>query len=218
MTVKARLPRGVSTCTVAPTWAVHQRFADRRLGREAAFGQACLGRADQRPDLGLALLLVAHLGGATEGEGVRRGGVGLDDDRVFEPFAQALDPRLHMRLVLFGDVVLGVLLEVAFVAGGFDPRRHRMPFRAFELLQLGLQLFDSRRGDRLIALLCWAHGPQPLKNALAARFPMTFVAQRATKVMGSGGLPARLNAGGGGGRLGPGATRIRVAFRVSRGD
>src|SRR6476661_3173050 len=49
---------------------VHQRFADRRLGREAALGEVGLGRADQGPDVGLATGLVADFGGQPEGEGV----------------------------------------------------------------------------------------------------------------------------------------------------
>ena len=60
-----------------------------------------------------------------------------------QPLAQALDPGLEVRLVLLGDVVLGVLLEVALLAGGLDPRRHRLPPRPFELLDLLAQGLDA---------------------------------------------------------------------------
>ena len=49
-------------------------------------------------------------------------GVDLDHDRVVQPLLQPLDPRLEVGLVLLGDVVLGVLLEVAQLARGLDPR------------------------------------------------------------------------------------------------
>ena len=70
----------------------------------------------------------------------------LDHDRVPQPFLQPLDPRLQVRLVLFGDVILGVLLEVALLAGDLDPRRHRFAGRAFQLGEFGFQLFDVRPG------------------------------------------------------------------------
>ena len=145
------MPRGVSTLTVAPTLvSISARpigdSAERRPS--ARFG---LGRADQGPDVGLAFAFVEHFGAAAEGEGVGLGGVDLDHDRVVQPLLQALDPRLHVRLVLFGDVILGVLLEVALLARDLDPRRHLLPRRPFELRQLGFQLLDSGRGDRLPA-------------------------------------------------------------------
>src|SRR6188472_4029923 len=136
---------------------VHQRPADRRLGREPAFGQVGLGRADQGPDDGLAFGLVEHLGGAAEAEEVAVELGDLDHDRVPQPFLEALDPRLHVGLVLFGDVILGVLLQVALLARDLDPRRHLFPGRAFQLGEFGFQLFDSGLGDRLAGLLLGAH-------------------------------------------------------------
>ena len=77
--------------------------------------------------------------------------VGLDDDCAVQPFPQPLDPRLQMGLVLFGDVVLGVLLEVAFLAGDLDPRRHRQPARPFQLPISLAQGLETLLGDRLAA-------------------------------------------------------------------
>ncbi len=71
--------------------------------------------------------------------------VDLDHDRVAQPFLQPLDPRLHVRLVLFGDVILGVLLEVALLAGDLDPRRHLLAVRALRARPARLSAPRSRR-------------------------------------------------------------------------
>src|SRR4051794_2870966 len=132
---------------------VHQGAADRRLGGEPAGGEVGLGRADQGPGVDAAGRLVEDLGGEAEGEAVGGRPVGLDDDGVVEPLAQAFDPRLEVGLVLFGDVVLGVLLEVAFLARDLDPRRHRLAAGPFEIGQLDAQVLEALRRDRLTGLL-----------------------------------------------------------------
>ena len=71
---------------------------------------------------------------------VRRG---LDHDRVAQPLPQALDPRLEVRLVVLGDVVLGVLLEVAELARREEAFAHRAPPVGLELLELGLQRLQA---------------------------------------------------------------------------
>ena len=54
-----------------------------------------------------------------------------------------------------GDVsvatpMLGIkILLVALLTRNLDPRRHLEPRRAFQLLELGFQGLDPRRGDRL---------------------------------------------------------------------
>jgi len=75
--------------------------------------------------------------------------VHLDDDGVTQAHPQALDPGLEMGLVLLGDVVVGVLLQIAELAGGLDPFRHRRAGRALELLDLDAQLGKARGRDRL---------------------------------------------------------------------
>src|SRR6476660_3561560 len=69
-----------------------------------------------------------------------------------------------MRLVLFGDVVLGVLLEVALLAGDLDPRRHLQPRRPFQLGQFRFQLFDAGLRDRLAGPLLRAHAEERARN------------------------------------------------------
>ena len=85
--------------------------------------------------------------------------VDLDHDRGAQPLAQSLDLGLEMGLVLLGDVVLGVLLEVAFLARDLDPRRHLRPRRPFELLDFLAQGLDALLGDRLPAWFGVAHCP-----------------------------------------------------------
>ena len=75
------------------------------------------------------------------------GHVGLDDDGVAQPLAQELDLRLQVRLVLLGDVVLGVLLEVAEVPRRQQALAHRAPALGLELLDLGLEGVQARGGD-----------------------------------------------------------------------
>ena len=53
-----------------------------------------------------------------------------------------------MRLVLLGDVVLGVLLEVAELARGLDARRHLASRVALQRRQLGLEGLEALGGDR----------------------------------------------------------------------
>ena len=113
---------------------VPQRAADRRLRRELALRRS----ASVVPTSVQAFACRwprRDLGGAAEGEGRRR--IRLGHDRIRESLAQALDPRLEVRLVVLGDVVLGVLLQVSELARGLDPRRHLRARRPLELLDLG---------------------------------------------------------------------------------
>jgi hypothetical protein len=108
----------------------------------------------------LAALDLEHLGGPPEGEAVGAL-VDLDDDGVAQAGAQALDPRLQVRLVLLGDVVVGVLLQVAELAGGLDPLRHLRARGSLEALELGAELLEALGRDRFAGragrLLCHAH-------------------------------------------------------------
>ena len=94
-----------------------------------------------------AAVHVEDLGGAPEAErGIGR--VALDDQGVALALAQSLDLRLEVSLVLLGDVVLGVLAEVAELSRGEDTRGDRSPSAGFELLQLGLQRDQAGGRDR----------------------------------------------------------------------
>ena len=91
---------------------------------------------------------VAHLGGRPEAEraGAR---VRLHDDGAAQALAQAQDLRLEMSLVLLGDVVLGVLLQVAERARGLDAARHLLAARGLELVEVRLQRLEALGSDRL---------------------------------------------------------------------
>ncbi len=145
--MKVRLPRGRLDDDVLADAPVPEGAADRRLGREPAAGEVGLGRADERPGVGLAAV-VEDLGGPAEREGVGAV-VDLDHDRVPQPHPEALDLRLQVGLILLGDVVIGVLLEIAELPRRLDPGRHLEPGRALELLDLRLQLREALGGDRL---------------------------------------------------------------------
>ena len=54
-----------------------------------------------------------------------------------------------MGLVLLGDVVLGVLLQVTELTGRLQPGGHRLPLLAFQARYLGFQGLQALGRDRL---------------------------------------------------------------------
>ena len=54
-----------------------------------------------------------------------------------------------MALIILGNVVIGVLLQVAELPRGLYPRRHFASSGTLELLELGPQSDDALRRDRL---------------------------------------------------------------------
>ncbi len=152
------MPRGVSTLTLAPTLAFISALP---IGDSAeSRPSARLASVEPTRVQTLVLPLASSRTSALRPKAKESAalGVDLDHDRVVEPLLQALDPRLQVRLVLFGDVILGVLLEVALLAGDLDPRRHLLAGGPFELRQLGFEVLDPGRGDRLAGLLWCVHG------------------------------------------------------------
>src|SRR5215210_5210684 len=139
-------PRGLHPDRL-PDRRVPERAAHRRLDRQASLAQVRLGCPDQHPGVDLPRALVEDLSGAPEGEAVVAA-LRLDDLGVAEPLAQAPDPGLEVRLVLLGDVVVGVLLEVAELPGGLDPCRHLLPGGSLELGQLLVQRRQPLGRDR----------------------------------------------------------------------
>jgi hypothetical protein len=91
---------------------------------------------------------VEDVGAPAEGEGVGAL-VDGDDDRVAHPHPQTLDPRLEVRLILLGDVVVGVLLEVAELARSLDPLGHLRPRGTLEALDLCAKLVEPLGRDGL---------------------------------------------------------------------
>ena len=73
------------------------------------------------------------------------------DHRVADLVAQPSDPRLEVRLVLLGGVILAVLLEVAPLACGLDPRRDGAAALALELVELR-RTFSSSSAVIVMAL------------------------------------------------------------------
>src|SRR3954454_3419899 len=117
----------------------HRRIPQRpphwRLRRELSLLGVGLRRTHQRPDVRLAALNVLDVRGPAECEDARAR-IRLHHHRLAEPFAESLDSCLEMRLVVLGEVVLGVLLQVAELTRGLDPLRHLTTPRLLELLQL----------------------------------------------------------------------------------
>ena len=96
------------------------------------------------------------LAGRLIGDGHRRaeaddvGVVGaFHDARGPQPLGEALDLRLQVRLVFLGDVVLGVLLEIAQLACGLDADGHLGATLGFEVGDLGAQGREALRSDLL---------------------------------------------------------------------
>jgi uncharacterized cupin superfamily protein len=136
---------------------VQQGLADRGLHGEPAARAVGLPGADEGPRLHLTRTLVADLGRATERKR-QYGPLGrINHDGTPQPLPQTEDPRLHVRLVLFGGVVLAVLLEVAVAAGGADPRRDVPAPNRLEFRELRLDSRQARLGDRLSVVLGDVH-------------------------------------------------------------
>jgi leucyl aminopeptidase (aminopeptidase T) len=124
----------------------HERLGHRRLGREPPLADVRLGRPDQREGRRLPARLVHDVHRRAEGDDValrRR----LDHARVAQALGQAGDLGLQVRLVLLGDVVLGVLLEIAELACGLDAPRDVPARVALEARELGLEGLEALGGD-----------------------------------------------------------------------
>ena len=115
--------------------------------------------------------VVGDLGGAAEREDAPGAFVDVDHDGIAAPLAQALDLRLEMSLILLGDVVLGVLLEIAHLAGDLDPLSHLEPTAILEVLDLRFEVRHTLSGDRFTVLFVHRHA-----HTLAGQAPIAFFA------------------------------------------
>ena len=86
-----------------------------------------------------AARLIEYLSGSPEAQ-LCAVCVGLDDHSSAQPSAQAQDLRLEERLILLGDVILGVLLQVAEFTCRLDALRYRTPTRRFQVLEFRFEL------------------------------------------------------------------------------
>ncbi len=87
----------------------------------------------------------------------------VDDLGVLEEVLELADPALHVALLVLGRVVVGVLLEVALLAGAFDLVGDLDPAAGGEIVELGLQPVECRCGQ----LHC-CHGDGRIPVGLAA--------------------------------------------------
>ena len=67
------------------------------------------------------------------------GGVGVDDHRVLQHLLELADAGLVDALLVLGRVVVGVLLDVAVLAGPFDRERELAPAGGGAFFQFRLQ-------------------------------------------------------------------------------
>ena len=129
-------PRGVVTSTVSPFLWPDDRLADRRLVRELVLGRVGLGRAD---DVVLDRLLgvdVAQANVRADRDDVGRDLPLLDHARIAQLLLEPGDPVLEQHLVVLGVVVLGVLRDVAELAGNADALGDFAPPLGREVLDL----------------------------------------------------------------------------------
>jgi len=73
--------------------------------------------------------------------------IDFDDDRLPQAIPKPLYLRLEVGLVLLGDVILGVLLEIAELARPLDPLRDLTAERAAPVLELGRQPLVGGGGE-----------------------------------------------------------------------
>ena len=92
--------------------------------------------------------LVDDLGPAPETERRVRS-IRLHDPRIAPALAQALDPRLQVRLLLLCDVILSVLAEVPQFARSENALSDCAPSRALQLRELSLKRDESTPCDWL---------------------------------------------------------------------
>ena len=67
------------------------------------------------------------------------GGAGVDDDRVLQHLLELADAGLVEAVLVLGRVVVGVLLDVAVLAGPLDRERELPPARRGAFFQFRLQ-------------------------------------------------------------------------------
>ena len=116
--------------------AAQQRLRDRRLGDTCRW--PCRPRSARRRAGGLAPAPRRLTVTCAEDDDVASC-LDLDDPRLTQPLLETGDARLEMRLVLLGDVVLGVLLEIAELSAYLMRSAICAPALALERLELGAQ-------------------------------------------------------------------------------
>jgi hypothetical protein len=111
-------------------------------------GGVGLGRADHPELLRLARLLVFHMHNGTHSNGLGVDVLLVDDARAAQLVLELHDSRLQHRLLVLGVVVLGVLGDVAELAGLLDAVSDLAALVAFEVGDLLLELLQTLCGDQ----------------------------------------------------------------------
>src|SRR6266513_5163461 len=142
----------------------HERLADRRLVGDPALGGRCL----RRPDDDVLLLRTTGLDHhvTTDLDGLVLCLL-VNDLGVLDHLLEREDPALQERLVVLRLLELGVLREVAEFHGGVNALGHTLTAGGLQLVELGLDLLQTIRGDvdRLLKVVHWS------LRYLCARFP-----------------------------------------------
>ena len=115
--------------------------ADRRAGRDPPCRRVRLGRADDRVRLLLAARARRAEPRATPLDAL------LDEHHVAQEVLDRPDPTLGEGLLAPGLVVVGVLLEVAQLAGGHDPGDDRRAGQRGQLVELSAERLQPVRGE-----------------------------------------------------------------------
>ena len=136
-------PRGVATSTVSPfLWPMIALPTGDSFESFSSAGIR-LGGADDAVLDGLLRVDVAQAHVRADGHDVLRDLPLLDHAGGREPLLELRDPRLEHRLLVLRGVVLGVLGDVAELAGDLDPLGDLAPTLGREILDLALELLYS---------------------------------------------------------------------------
>jgi hypothetical protein len=139
----SRLPLGLSTITVSPTFLLSKTAADGRGGGNLSGGYVGFLAGDDLVFHFLILGAVVDLDGRTQAHFVVGDVVHVDHGEVGEALAELADARLDELLALLGHVVLGVLAEVAERGGLLNFFRKLVNELVFERVDFFLQFsFD----------------------------------------------------------------------------
>src|SRR5690242_14022485 len=120
-----------------------QGLADRRLVGELLLPRVRLGRADDRVLVALAGLLVLDVHGHPDLDNIGRQVGGVDHLRGAQALLELGDLLLEHHLLVLGVVVLGVLRDVAELAGLLDALGHLATLRGLQVVELALERLET---------------------------------------------------------------------------
>src|SRR2546421_3523501 len=147
-----------------PCAVSHEGLADGRFVGDPALG----GRGFRRADDDVLLLRTTGLDHhvATDLDGLVLGLL-VDDLSVLDHLLEREDPAFEERLIVLCLLELRVLREVAELHGGVNPLGHALTAGGLQVVELGLDLLQTIRGDvdRLLKVVHWS------LRSLRARFP-----------------------------------------------